>query len=605
MALVEALVRQGFAVEVLLESANPLDRQGDWGTWTVGRGTSQEQSDDAHQAGVVARDKPLTVHIGPSTRPDSPESPESEAFLRRLGDVAERFRPDVLISQGVDPLAREVRRRARSEGLAVAVLLHDCHATDPSAFDDVDAVLVPSRFAAEYYREALGLDCRVLPRLVEPARVDSGQSTPKYLTFVDPTRENGTIAFARIADELGRRRPEIPILVVEGRGTEADVAGCGLDLRTHGNVYFKAPTADPGTYWRLSKACLAPMLWWETQSPAVAEALSRGIPVVASDRGALPETLGDAGPTLGLPDWLTPATRRVPSAEEVAPWVEAVLRLWDDPGWHGDRCTRSANEARRWSPEAVGPEYGRLFSELRPTATRPTALDPPNRRKAVVLVPHLNGVEWETELSLRQLERAGVAVVRRQGSSAIDVARNEMASIALRDGFETLLFIDADIGFDPLDALRLLARPEPVVAGLYVKKGRRDLATRPADGVVEIDFGRAAHGLYPLQYSATGFLRIRARVLRRMIDELKLPLCNSRWGRGSWPFFRPLIVPDGEDQSHYLSEDWAFSHRLACIGVTPMADSSIRLWHYGRYPYGWEDAGSPPDRAPSYRYKIQ
>ena len=51
---------------------------------------------------------------------------------------------------------------------------------------------------------------------------------------------------------------------------------------------------------------------------------------------------------------------------------------------------------------------------------------------------------------------------------AIDLLRSTLLSHALRDGFDSFLFIDADIGFDPRDVFRLFARPEPVVAGIYV-----------------------------------------------------------------------------------------------------------------------------------------
>ena len=89
-----------------------------------------------------------------------------------------------------------------------------------------------------------------------------------------------------------------------------------------------------------------------------------------------------------------------------------------------------------------------------------------------------------------------------------------------------------------------------------------------------LPFGESP-GLYPLKYAATGFLRIRAEVLRPMIHELALPLCDLRWGSGEWPFFQPVIVPDPAGY-HYLGEDWAFSYRLGQIGVTPLADTSIR-----------------------------
>ncbi len=164
--------------------------------------------------------------------------------------------------------------------------------------------------------------------------------------------------------------------------------------------------------------------------------------------------------------------------------------------------------------------------------------------KPVVLVPHYAAVEKECDDGLRALGQAGITV-RRASFSAIDLLRCVMLSDALRDGFDPFLFIDADIGFNPDDALRLLARPEPVVAGIYMKKGSQDYSGAFAAGVNRVVFGPAAPGLYPMLYASTGFLRIRAGVLKRMIDELKLPHCH--WGpvKGIYPFFLPLCVPDG------------------------------------------------------------
>ena len=109
----------------------------------------------------------------------------------------------------------------------------------------------------------------------------------------------------------------------------------------------------------------------------------------------------------------------------------------------------------------------------------------------------------------------------------VDLARCELASDALHDGAESILFIDSDIAFDSADALRVLARPEPVVAGVYAKKNRRDLACLLADGIKNVVFGSGAPGrsdaedaasLYdalrrdvaPLFYGdPTGFARVR------------------------------------------------------------------------------------------------
>ena len=112
-----------------------------------------------------------------------------------------------------------------------------------------------------------------------------------------------------------------------------------------------------------------------------------------------------------------------------------------------------------------------------------------------------------------------------------------------------------------------------------------------AEGIGEVVFGFGAEGLYPLRYAPAGFLRVRAGALRRLIAGLDLPLCNTNWGRGFWPFFQPLIVPHPSGGLHYLADDWAFSYRLGQVGITPLADTSPRLWRFQRHGYSWEDVG--------------
>src|SRR5437763_719153 len=76
-------------------------------------------------------------------------------------------------------------------------------------------------------------------------------------------------------------------------------------------------------------------------------------------------------------------------------------------------------------------------------------------RKCVILVPFLGFIHHECEESLKELERRGYTVRRVCGYAAIDQARSQMATDALRDGFAETLWIDADIAFDP-DAIERL-----------------------------------------------------------------------------------------------------------------------------------------------------
>lgn len=543
------------------------------------------------------------VHLlrGPSTLPHEPDAAEVAAFGLLVDHLIKQTRSDVLLAHDADRLTADALRRGHQQGLRTALRLRDRGPHDPGAVLAADALLVPSHALAAELHESTGRPCLVLPDFLDPSTVRADAGNPKYLAYFDPSPATGLAAFARIADELGRLRPDIPLLVVAGPEGRTALDACGLDLKRHNTVNLMRTPADPRVAWGRVRAALVPDLDGSCPTDAVVAALLNGLPVVASDRGALPEVLGGSGTIVPLPDRLTAATMLLPTAEEVAPWVEAIVRLWDGQAHHDEQRHRAEVEARRWTLDKQTACYRSVFDGLRPRATVESL--PPGRSKAVVLVPHLNGVEPECEDGLRGLERLGVRVVRRRGCSAIDVARNEMASDALHDGFESILFIDSDLGFDPRDALRLLARPEPVVSAFYAKKGPREMASIVADGVAEIHFGPDSPGPYPLKYAAAGFLRVHASALRQLITELKLPLCNLDWGRGCWPFFQPMITDNASGHPHYLGEDWAFSHRLRQVGITPLADASIRLYHFGRHGFSWEEAGDHRPRNRSYRFR--
>ena len=514
--------------------------------------------------------------------------------------------PDVLVATAEGIEATDFLTQARRLGSATVLFVNDPTGRRPGPSSDVDAIAVESRGAAAFLRAALDLDSTVLPPLVDRDRVRAEPGDRRFVTFIDPTVEAGVFVFARIADELGKRRPDIPLLVVEGLAGEADLVALGLDLRGGGNVHLMAPTEDPRAYWGVTRLALFPSLGWDGRARLGVAAAINGIPSLVGDRGGLGEVLGEAGVVLPLPGGITAATHEVPTAEEVGPWVEAILRLWDDPEAYEERRRKAIARAEAWRPERVTPEYVRFLEGVRP-GSRVEVDGRGDRQGWAVLVPFLNAIEWECDRALRALEGAGVRVVRCRGSSAIDMARNTLASEALRRGAEAILFVDADIGFDPRDALRLLARPDPVVAGVYPKKASRELASAFAAGIEVVEFGPEALGLYPLEHAAAGFLRIRCEVLTNMAERLRLPLCNAEPGDGGgfWPFFHPLVIPQGEGRARYLSEDYAFSHRLRQMGITPMADTSCRLHHIGAYGYSWEDTTAPPLRYRTYSCRLR
>ncbi len=758
---------------------------------------------------------PITLFRGASTRPHVLDDAERRRMLQLVELAMDRGHPAVVVARP-GPILAEILAAARLRGMATVALQPDCLVKDPGQYRDADVVLTPSQFAATYLREAFGLPCAKLPPMI-PSHKSGKPGSSGPVVFDATAPGSALFVFAQIAEELGRRRPGLPVVLLGASGS--------LEMPRGGTLKC-VPRQEAAGVWPTARVCVAPMAGWEQFPQAAMTALSYGVPTVTSDRGAGSELLGGAGFVVHLPERITTTVHSQLQPAELTPWVETILRLYDDRSFAERQRSQLLLAAEHLSADELGPRYGEFFAELAASKPRvgsnaisfsanghstdnsaairalaqknpwpeqcpedaapgqeagwlgagseqmlakslspktklvvelgawlglssryiadhapratvisvdhwegspehhaqeryqkllprlfetfqsrcwnyrdrivpvraksleglrrvaeaglqpdfiyvdaehtydavsaelklsrelfPHALvggddydwvgvrqavdefaaqhglvvdrvgyrgwrlldawnagdasqPPPGRCQSVVMVPHMNGIEWECEQALRQLEGAGVRVLRRGGCSAIDVARNELLSEALHDGAERMLFVDSDVGFDPADAIRLLARPEPVVAGIYAKKGMRELASIFADGVKEVLFGPDAVGPYPLKYAATGFLRIRSTALRQMIADLKLPLCNTHWGRGVWPFFQPMIVPHGPEKWHYLAEDWAFSHRLAQIGVTPVADTTIRLWHWGRYSYGWEDAGSTVARYRSYSYNL-
>jgi hypothetical protein len=820
--LAAALAALGPRCEVVCRFVVPGEEETDVGPWLAEREWPPDAPAGRGGEGaapstlnVTTHGVPVTLLRGASTKPHSPDDSERAEFLRLVSAALDRRRPDVVVATAGPSLA-DVLAAARARDIATVVLQPDCTPRNPASFRDADVVLTPTRFAAEYLREALGLPCAHLPPVVARESAPADVAGPGAVVLDGTAPGRGLAVFMQVATALLRWRPELPLLLIGG----TDV----VSLPGGGKARC-VPVGERARAWAAARVVLAPVLSWEHTPLSAMSALAHGVPVIASNRGAMSELLEGAALLLPLPDRMTAAQAVRMTSAELSPWVETVLRLYEDNAFAASRRSLALVAGQRWSPEKLAPEYARFFAAVaarrrqnrafshgrgvagpngsmkalrrlaeahawpkqRPEDAAPGAeqgwlgegtdimlsrvlspathlvvelgawlglssrfianhapnavvvsvdhwkgspehlqdpryehllprlyetfqsrcwdyrerivplrmssLDglkavaeaglqpdvvyvdaehsfeavsgelalarklfpravltgddydwtgvraavndfarrqgmvverigwrgwrllegwqaadavcpPPARTQAVVLVPHMNGIEWECDQALHKLEQAGVRVARRPGCSAIDVARNEMLSEALHDGAETMLFIDSDIGFDPADALRLLARPEPVVTGVYAKKGPREFASVFAGGVKDVQFGPEAAGPYPLQYAATGFLRVRADVLRRMIADLRLPLVNTHWGRGVWPFFMPLIVPHGPNKLHYLGEDWAFSYRLAQIGVTPLADTSVRLWHWGRYGYSWEDAGSTMNRYRSYSYHL-
>lgn len=185
-------------------------------------------------------------------------------------------------------------------------------------------------------------------------------------------------------------------------------------------------------------------------------------------------------------------------------------------------------------------------------------------------------------------------------------ARANLVAAFLDDPEAThLLFIDADIGFEPEQVLRLLASGADVSAAIYpVKRIDWEKARHMfAEGRMETgaalnyvigleDPARiAARGDFiRVSYAGTGFLMIRRGVLERMCERygaLRFSADHNyrdalRGSANRVALFECMIDPA---TGAYLSEDFAFCRRWTEMGGEIWADLRSRLKHVGPTTY--------------------
>ncbi len=177
------------------------------------------------------------------------------------------------------------------------------------------------------------------------------------------------------------------------------------------------------------------------------------------------------------------------------------------------------------------------------------------------------------------------------GDSLITRARNVIVAEFMADPKAThLLFIDADIEWEPDAVFRLLASEHDVCCGVYPKK-KLPLEfplnfCAGADQRINVD---APTGYLEIQDAATGFLMVRRPVLERMMAAYPERKCQLQQEPKAehlpyqYDLFSCFI--DSGPQRMYLSEDFGFSRLWQRIGGRIWLDPMIDLKHHGGHVF--------------------
>ena len=302
------------------------------------------------------------------------------------------FSPEIVVASTDDPAHLMLEIALRTPRIRVVYLVRATIALPfgpdsglPSEFQtealrQADGVVAVGEYVAQYTRQWGGVEAIHVPiSLLDPGgHPDLGRFDNRFVGMVNPCAVKGISIFLALAE----RFPHVQFAAVPTWGTTAaDFAA----LRKRPNISILPPVDDIDDLLRLTRVMLAPSLWAEARSRMILEAMSRGIPVMASDVGGLAEAM------LGM-DYLLPVNPvacyrptvdelMVPAVEippqDVGPWAMVLERLLTDRGHYQQLAAQSRRAALAYARNlSAGPFEAYLETILRSPGRRAGARRP-------------------------------------------------------------------------------------------------------------------------------------------------------------------------------------------------------------------------------------
>jgi glycosyltransferase involved in cell wall biosynthesis len=232
-----------------------------------------------------------------------------------LEQFVDEYKPDVLIivgGSGVSIPAFSKLRLACPTIVTVEDVEFSGNNEHILRFKDA-AFVANSQFTARRIKETFGIDAFVLRPLVNPGSCRVAKPGRKVV-MVNPIAVKGL----PVALGLAEARPDIPFLFQESWGYKNQSRDeLVRRISTLKNIELRRPTFNPRMFFREARIMLVPSMWDEAWCRVVTEAHVSGIPVLGSNAGALPESIGPGGLLVD----------RNASLDE---WVNALAKIWDD-----------------------------------------------------------------------------------------------------------------------------------------------------------------------------------------------------------------------------------------------------------------------------------
>ena len=179
------------------------------------------------------------------------------------------------------------------------------------------------------------------------------------------------------------------------------------------------------------------------------------------------------------------------------------------------------------------------------------------------------GIDWTVETMTNE--------------SLISRARNTLVAKFLNNPESThIMFIDADIAWEPWHLLVLLDRDVDVIGGLYPMK------SMPIKWVVNGFEGAETgeNGLQEVAKTGTGFMLVKRHVFEKLNEHPAVkPFANDIGLPRELDKHLKTYYDTAVRENRYYSEDWTFCENWRDLGGKVWVDTRIMLKHTGTYVF--------------------
>lgn len=302
-------------------------------------------------------------------------SQEQRNFYAKFCAIINAFRPDVVIGSGTDMLSMVCFDEARRRGLPTTYTLLD---GTPARFNfpNIDLVVTDSAATSNLYATkhrinsvVTGSFTEVTGPLAFGGKVEHDPSNKKFITMVEPTVDKGLGIFLRLSQNVPAQARNLKFAVREsyaGQFTEqvallkdkANPNKAPFTKAALSKIFVLGPEVTDAELFESTKVLMVPSLSFESINNISREAITYGVPVLATNQTGLAESIGEAGVLVEIPEYCLNNHYMAPAAEDLANFYKGLQIILTE-----DFTNRTADVAKRYN---INYSANRLAATLKP-----------------------------------------------------------------------------------------------------------------------------------------------------------------------------------------------------------------------------------------------